>query len=589
MLGLEPSRVSTMLAAASISAVSIISLDSFISADGVQRTLEAINPVLLSDLLAVTILSQEVELSTSVVFAPHGTPFSLSPPTRPPVAQLQYPPSLPQIGDVTTISALRADSSKAHGYCQPAWSVPGSCSFGLFALWIAPPLTAAVTMGAVLSLRVEPHFSGFADALAAIPLALLVCACGVKRRLQKRRAVIALKTGTVALIEGMHYWHTVLYVSSTWARHGSDTGAAWKGASLALLLLPGAISLVAVVALVVVALRQQPGVSLLDPTVVRAHPRGVSVVLLLAALHIELLALLPWRTTSCAGFPTRGVLVGVVCLLLLQKVSMLVLSAHFVFQVESSAFGVYIFVFSAVWLLQLLLEKAMLAMSVAGLEAVDPVHDRTDSPGAPAYLAGAGTQVAGRERMSAADRAEAEAVRRASEEASLDVMRDHLREFLRSNGPDASFKAWIAMLHPENVRLDSRMDSVDSWHLQLWDEMREEEGEEAQSGSDGARFEAVEPGVVLEVDGSAGETVNDIHGVNEGDVAGIGVLAEGGGGDANVENVGGVSVGASDPEGEGTLPSVATPEEEQRGVAGSAAGASQSSAAACAARADLRV
>ena len=98
--------------------------------------------------------------------------------------------------------------------------------------------------------------------------------------------------------------------------------------------------------------------------------------------------------------------------------------------------------------------------------------------------------------MSAADRTEAAAVRRASEEASLDIMKEHLQDFLRSNGPDVSFKAWIALLHPENVRLDSRMDSVDSWHLRLWNEVRDARlanaGGETQ---DAGGVEAVEGGM----------------------------------------------------------------------------------------------
>ena len=85
-------------------------------------------------------------------------------------------------------------------------------------------------------------------------------------------------------------------------------------------------------------------IELIDAAVVRAHPRGVAAILL-AAMHSELVSMLPWRTTTWAGFPTRNVLLCVVAMLLLQKGSVLVLSAHFI-QVEPSAFGVYILVFS---------------------------------------------------------------------------------------------------------------------------------------------------------------------------------------------------------------------------------------------------
>ena len=43
--------------------------------------------------------------------------------------------------------------------------------------------------------------------------------------------------------------------------------------------------------------------------------------------------------------------------------------------------------------------------------------------------------------------------KRVAKQASLDMMRAHLAEFKRANGPEATFKGWIAMLHPENVTL----------------------------------------------------------------------------------------------------------------------------------------
>ena len=55
----------------------------------------------------------------------------------------------------------------------------------------------------------------------------------------------------------------------------------------------------------------------IDAAVVRAHPRGVAVAILLAAMHSELVSMLPWRTTTWAGFSTRNVLLCVVAMLLL--------------------------------------------------------------------------------------------------------------------------------------------------------------------------------------------------------------------------------------------------------------------------------
>jgi len=63
------------------------------------------------------------------------------------------------------------------------------------------------------------------------------------------------------------------------------------------------------------------------------------------------------------------------------------------------------------------------------------------------------------------------AVREASEAASRNMLRLHLRDYVRANGPNASFKAWIATLHPENVQLDSRMWFDDSEQLALWQEL----------------------------------------------------------------------------------------------------------------------
>ena len=60
--------------------------------------------------------------------------------------------------------------------------------------------------------------------------------------------------------------------------------------------------------------------------------------------------------------------------------------------------------------------------------------------------------------------------KRVAKQASLDMMRAHLAEFKRANGPEATFKGWIAMLHPENVTLDHRLDLPENNWLALWNE-----------------------------------------------------------------------------------------------------------------------
>ena len=50
------------------------------------------------------------------------------------------------------------------------------------------------------------------------------------------------------------------------------------------------------------------------------------------------------------------------------------------------------------------------------------------------------------------------------------MMRDHLAEFKRANGQQATFKGWIAMLHPENVMLDHGLDLSDNRWLAMWNE-----------------------------------------------------------------------------------------------------------------------
>ena len=59
----------------------------------------------------------------------------------------------------------------------------------------------------------------------------------------------------------------------------------------------------------------------------------------------------------------------------------------------------------------------------------------------------------------------------ASEAACREVMRKHLKEYMRANGCNANFKAWIATLHPENVQLDQRMWLDQGEQITLWREL----------------------------------------------------------------------------------------------------------------------
>ena len=57
----------------------------------------------------------------------------------------------------------------------------------------------------------------------------------------------------------------------------------------------------------------------------------------------------------------------------------------------------------------------------------------------------------------------------ASEAACRERMRDHLDDYARAVGPaNVNFKAWMALLHPENVTLDGRMWLDKGEQLMLW-------------------------------------------------------------------------------------------------------------------------
>ena len=255
-----------------------------------------------------------------------------------------------------------------------AWSAPMSYPFELFACFLAAPLTALIAMAVVHVVGSEPHFAGLADAIAQLPVALMVL-CGTRERARRRHARTLARCALVALVESMHYWHTALLVWEIWRSHHPDIDSAWGALSVTLLVLPTILMLP-----VYLVAMSSSSMELIDAAVVRAHPRGVAVAILLAAMHSELVSMLPWRTTSWAGFPTRNVLLCVVAMLLLQKGSVLVLSAHFI-QVDPSAFGVYILVFSALSLVQVLIEKALLMSASARSKTMSTCVESTAAPG----------------------------------------------------------------------------------------------------------------------------------------------------------------------------------------------------------------
>ena len=57
----------------------------------------------------------------------------------------------------------------------------------------------------------------------------------------------------------------------------------------------------------------------------------------------------------------------------------------------------------------------------------------------------------------------------ATNAAARAMLRDHLRDYVERNGDDASYEAWIATVHPENVRLDDRLRLPQSEHRAMWD------------------------------------------------------------------------------------------------------------------------
>ena len=98
-------------------------------------------------------------------------------------------------------------------------------------------MTAFIAMAAVHAIGSEPHFAGISDAIAQLPMVLLFF-CGTRQRAKRRHALTLSKTGLVALVESMHYWHSTLLVWEIWRSHHPEIDTTWGAVSVILLVLP---------------------------------------------------------------------------------------------------------------------------------------------------------------------------------------------------------------------------------------------------------------------------------------------------------------------------------------------------------------
>jgi hypothetical protein len=103
--------------------------------------------------------------------------------------------------------------------------------------FLAAPLTAFIAMAAVHAIGSEPHFAGISDAIAQLPMVLLFF-CGTRQRAKRRHALTLSKTGLVALVESMHYWHSTLLVWEIWRSHHPEIDTTRGAVSVILLVLP---------------------------------------------------------------------------------------------------------------------------------------------------------------------------------------------------------------------------------------------------------------------------------------------------------------------------------------------------------------
>ena len=73
----------------------------------------------------------------------------------------------------------------------------------------------------------------------------------------------------------------------------------------------------------------------------------------------------------------------------------------------------------------------------------------------------------------------------AANAAARAMLRQHLHEYVGRNGDDASYEAWIATVHPENVRLDDRLRLPQSEHRAMWEARPRVTTASRQAGSGG--------------------------------------------------------------------------------------------------------
>ena len=252
---------------------------------------------------------------------------------------------------------------------------------------------------------------------------------------------------------------------------------------------PCAVNFLVIVVLVIISLRAPSSCSLLSADVVRDYVSSISVVLLLASIDIEMMALLPWSSQKYAGFPSRRVLCVFMVSALAQKGALLVVSYYLCTVDPSNLMSKWVLGLSIFGLVQLLLEKALVCstfnemtatpaqvealatVATPQVEALANVATPSMVSTPPSATSSQQSRVKPRSRIDEVPTDEdAEEARRASQEACRAIQRDHLEQFLQAN-PGATFEAWIAMLHPENIVLDHRMKLPESSWVQMWNEM----------------------------------------------------------------------------------------------------------------------
>ena len=98
-----------------------------------------------------------------------------------------------------------------------------------------------------------------------------------------------------------------------------------------------------------------------------------------------------------------------------------------------------------------------------------------------------------------------------SRDASRGVMREHLEEHL-TNNPTTTCTGWISHLHPENMRVDPRLESPGSELQVIWAEVTEGHGPEGSSCGCWDQFRRDQEPEVPEDEQPAGDVRGDVVG-----------------------------------------------------------------------------